>query len=76
MTKLDDPLFDGIDILTEKLGERYKAIDTYNDFAIKYYSKHGKNLHKTNDKERKKCYDTFYRWVNIYHRKGYETNDK
>ena len=60
-------LFDGIDKLTEVLGERYKAVDVCNDFLIKYVVKNSKPTVR---------YETFNRWVDLYWHRPYLRNKK
>lgn len=65
----DDDLFEGIAKLEAILGENYKAVDTFNDFSLKYYYKHKLKIYKTNEEERLQCYRTFNRWVDIYYKR-------
>jgi len=57
---MTNDLFEGIDKLTTVLGERYKAIDKYNDFAIRYVIKHDYKY------QEHLLYETFNRWASMY----------
>ncbi len=56
-------VFTGIGKLEEILGENYKAIDTYNDFSIKYHVRHPR---KKTYQYNKQLTTTFNRWVDMY----------
>ncbi len=54
------PLFEGLEKLTETLGERHKAINTYNDYSISYYVRRGPKV------DSNQLNSIFNRWVDVY----------
>ena len=60
-----EKLFITIDLLTKKLGERYKAVDKHNDLSIMYDVKHS-TLKKSLRSYHVNKYETIYRYVRRY----------